>query len=244
MNARVAIALAFFAAVACKRHEEAAPSSTTTAPLSSSGAAVEPLGGVPSAVAAADSDASMESHALDAGLDDPRVARQQALREAQEYGMFGLLNAGAADAGAIGNVFGGDVALDGGSFGAGGLGNIGTLGRGRVGHPSTARLSLGTLTVNGRLPPEVIRRIVRQNFGRFRLCYQEGLRSNPSLQGRVTTKFVIGSDGSVSSAKDNGSDIPDQSVVQCVVRGFSNIAYPQPEGGIVVVTAPVMFSPS
>ena len=37
--------------------------------------------------------------------------------------------------------------------------------------------------VNGRIPREVIQRIVRQNFGRFRLCYENSLRSNPNLQG-------------------------------------------------------------
>jgi len=43
--------------------------------------------------------------------------------------------------------------------------------------------------VNGRLPPEVIQRIVRQNFGRFRNCYESSLRTNPSLTGRVAVKF-------------------------------------------------------
>ena len=47
----------------------------------------------------------------------------------------------------------------------------------------------GAVQVNGRLPPEVIQRIVRQNFGRFRLCYEDGLKSNPELAGRVTVKF-------------------------------------------------------
>ena len=41
----------------------------------------------------------------------------------------------------------------------------------------------GATQVNGRLPPEVIQRIVRQNFGRFRLCYENGLRNNPNLAG-------------------------------------------------------------
>jgi hypothetical protein len=104
-------------------------------------------------------------------------------------------------------------------------------------------LRQGTTMVNGRLPPEVIQRIVRQNFGRFRLCYENGLRSNPALEGTVSVKFVIGRDGAVSSTSDGGSDLPDQSVVSCVVRGFGNLSFPQPEGGIVVVTYPIIFKP-
>lgn len=97
--------------------------------------------------------------------------------------------------------------------------------------------------VTGRLPPEVIQRIVRQNFGRFRLCYENGSRSNPGLSGRVSVKFVIDRSGGVSMASDSGSDLPDKGVVQCVVRGFGNLSFPQPEGGLVTVVYPIMFEP-
>jgi hypothetical protein len=99
------------------------------------------------------------------------------------------------------------------------------------------------VTTNGRLPAEVIQRIVRQNAGRFRLCYEAGLRSNPGLTGRITTKFVIGRDGAVAQAQDAGSDLPSQEVVSCVVRSFTNLSFPQPEGGIATVTYPIVFSP-
>jgi hypothetical protein len=96
--------------------------------------------------------------------------------------------------------------------------------------------------VSGRLPPEAIRRIVRQNFGRFRLCYENGLRGNPTLAGRVTVAFVIGRDGSVQQSQNGGSDLTDPAVVSCVVRAFFGLSFPQPEGGIVSVTYPIVFS--
>src|SRR5687767_8833631 len=43
----------------------------------------------------------------------------------------------------------------------------------------------------GRLPPEVIQRIVRQNFGRFRLCYETELKKQPELTGKVEVTFTI-----------------------------------------------------
>jgi hypothetical protein len=100
-----------------------------------------------------------------------------------------------------------------------------------------------TTTSNGRLPAEVIQRIVRQNFGRFRLCYEAGLRSNPGLQGRVATQFVIGRDGSVNVARDAGSDLPDQQVVQCIVRSFTSLSFPAPDGGVATVTYPIILQP-
>ncbi len=142
-----------------------------------------------------------------------------------------------------------------------GLDSIGTIGRGAGlgdgqgignghgrfmnGHhpkPPVVRLP-GVTTVNGKLPPEVIQRIVRQNFGRFRVCYEGGLRGNPALQGRVAVRFIIGRDGAVSNVSNAGSDLPDPNVVQCVTSAFYGLSFPEPEGGIVSVVYPILFQP-
>lgn len=116
---------------------------------------------------------------------------------------------------------------------------------GRPNHPENGSVRMGTMQVTGRLPPEVVQRIVRRNFARFRLCYEDGVRKNPSLTGRVTTRFTIDRDGTVKGApEDAGSDLPDASVVQCVLRAFSNVSYPQPEDGVVTVVVPLLFSPT
>ncbi|MCU0680776.1 MAG: AgmX/PglI C-terminal domain-containing protein [Polyangiaceae bacterium] len=226
---------------------------------------------------------------------DPHIARQAAIKEAAEFGIIGLLNAGAGgdpnaptapwgrddslgtDAmSARGNMWGDSI---GDSFGAGGLGlsgvgeggggkgegiglgTIGTLGHGsgtgsgqgygaghgRVGGSHQTRapsIRMGATQVSGRLAPEVIQRIVRQNFGRFRNCYENGLKTNPSLTGRVAVRFVISRDGSVASVANGGSDLPDSAVVSCVVRSFGGLSFPQPEGGIVTVVYPLTLSPS
>ena len=167
----------------------------------------------------------------------------------------------------IGDAFGaGGLGLSGIGEGGGGrgegigLGSIGTIGhgsgigtgqgfgngRGHLGGTHRAvvpTVRFGTTSVNGRLPPEVIQRTVRQNFGRFRSCYEGSLRTNPNLQGRVSVKFVIGRDGSVSNVGNGGSDLPDPSVVQCVIRSFYGLSFPEPKDGIVTVTYPIVFSP-
>lgn len=105
------------------------------------------------------------------------------------------------------------------------------------------KMGIGKTIVSGRLPPEVVQRIVRQNFGRFRMCYQTGLTRNPSLEGRVTARFVIGRDGAVSSVANGGSDLPDAAVVSCVLSAFYGLSFPQPDGGIVTVAYPIMLAP-
>lgn len=167
----------------------------------------------------------------------------------------------------IGEAFGaGGLGLSGIGEGGGGrgegigLGSIGTIGHGagtgtgqgfgnghgRLSGTHNAKppqVRMGATTVNGRLPPEVIQRIVRQNYGRFRLCYENGLRNNPNLRGRVAVRFVIGRDGAVSNVGNGGSDLPDGNVVQCVIRAYYGLSFPVPEGGIVTVVYPIMFDP-
>jgi hypothetical protein len=105
--------------------------------------------------------------------------------------------------------------------------------------PFTAR-DAGPVTVGGTgLSPDVIQRVVHQNFGRFRLCYEE--RHTGGLEGRVTTKFVIAPDGSVTMSADGGSDFPDTAVTQCVVRVFNGLSFPSREHGQVTVIYPIVF---
>ena len=224
-------------------------------------------------------------------------ARSEALAQARDFGMIGLLGESslerAGDDGWMRPLERGSPGMaddaDLGTFGGSGLSSIGegsgasgagiarspgsrcaggqcagaaAFGSGRLGarghHTTLPSVRCGTevkpgddpekraagcsTQVNGRLPPEVVQRIVRQNFGRFRACYENGLAKNPSLEGRVAIKFVIDSDGSVSTSHDGGSDLPDASVVSCVVRAMSTPSFPEPAGGIVTVSYPLYLS--
>ncbi|HVJ19277.1 MAG TPA: AgmX/PglI C-terminal domain-containing protein [Polyangiaceae bacterium] len=225
---------------------------------------------------------------------DPHMSRAEALREAQTFGMIGLINTGLAgdpnaptapwgrdtssglDAiSAQGNMWGDTI---GEAFGKGGLGLTGLgeggggrglgIGLGEIGFGHGAGLSHGdgfgkgvgrlngtreskgapqvrpaVTTVSGRLPSEVIQRIVRQNFGRFRMCYQQGLTKNPNLEGRVTARFVIDNTGAVSQVMAGSSDLPDSTVKSCVLSAFYGLSFPAPDGGIVTVSYPIMFAP-
>jgi hypothetical protein len=153
------------------------------------------------------------------------------------------------------------VGQGGGGTGEGvGLGNVGTVGHGagtgtgvgygsghgRLGGAHATRAPAvreGSTQVNGHVAGDVVHRIVRQHFGQMRLCYENGLRNNPTLAGRVIVRFVIARDGTVSLVADGGSDLPDADVVSCVMRAFSGLQFPQPDGGVVTVNYPIVFSP-
>jgi len=145
-----------------------------------------------------------------------------------------------------------------GLHGFGPLGSMGTcagpgpctgIGHDRGGRLGPGRISsfkgprYGTPVTNGRLAAEIIQRIVRLNDGRYRFCYENALRNDPSLHGRVTVKFMIDRSGAVAVAADGGSDIPDEGVRRCVVTSFLGLSFPQPENGTVTVVYPIVFSP-
>lgn len=194
----------------------------------------------------------------------------ESARDAAEFGIIGLLANNSdpspwgggpqgGDASALGDLQLSGIGEGGGGRGEGiGLGSLGTngsgsgtgqgfgSGNGRLGgsRAKPPQVRMGATQVTGRLPPEVIQRIVRQNFGRFRLCYENGLRNNPTLAGKVTVKFVIGKDGSVTQASKSDATMPDAAVVSCIVGTFQALSFPAPEDGKnVVVVYPIQLSP-
>lgn len=181
-------------------------------------------------------------------LENDRMFAEFGIQRTQRAGARGVTSAPSSS-----SVWGPELGDD---VGAGGLGLMGVgtgagsagigSGNGRLGGSHRTRapeLRMGATTVSGRLPPEVIQRIVRQNYGRFRQCYEQGLGRDPELAGRVAVRFVIGRDGTVVNVADGGSDLPDRSVVDCVSRAYYSLAFPRPEGGIVTVVYPIVFSP-
>lgn len=101
----------------------------------------------------------------------------------------------------------------------------------------------GALQVSGRLPPAVIQGVLATREDEVRLCYMDALRRTPRVEGRVSIRLVIGSDGAASNLGNGGSDLPDAAAVACVVAALDGLEFPRPAGGIVTVTAPYLLFP-
>lgn len=139
-----------------------------------------------------------------------------------------------------------------------GLGNLNTIGHGGGGgsgsgygrgsgglrgrRASVPQIRTGTAAVRGSLSKEVIRRYIRRHINQIRYCYEQQLARRPDLSGRVAVRFVISPSGAVSTASVAGSTLGNPAAEQCVARAVQRIAFPQPEGGgVVIVTYPFMF---
>lgn len=104
------------------------------------------------------------------------------------------------------------------------------------------QIRMGSMTVKGSLPSDVILRVWRQSFGRFRVCYGDRLREKPNLEGAVVIKVVIDEQGEVKSSTPHSSSVHDAKLVECVRKAFIGMSFPAPETGVVNVTFPVLFS--
>jgi hypothetical protein len=57
----------------------------------------------------------------------------------------------------------------------------------------------GTTATSGHLDPHAIQLVIKADWEHRRNCYTQGLARNPDPRGRVTPRFVIEADGSVST---------------------------------------------
>lgn len=193
-----------------------------------------------------------------------------ALREGSELdGVFGSSALSSDLAGGIGGLIGakgtqigsGGLGSRGSGLGGGGsaegLGGLGTKGRGSgksgygsgggnfgaKGEGGIGRIG-GDPIILGALDKSLIDAVIKRHMNQIRYCYQRELTKNPNLGGKVTIKFVIAKDGSVSKASVKSSTLGSNAVTSCITGRFMRFKFPEPKGGgIVIVSYPFIFAP-
>jgi hypothetical protein len=110
--------------------------------------------------------------------------------------------------------------------------------RGRQGGVTVA---MGKPTVIGELALDILRRYIYRNRARFQYCYENALRTKPTLAGIVTTKFEIGGDGIVTTSSASGVD---PEISDCFAFVVKRIEFPKPRNEkSVTVTFPFVLRP-
>nr|MBA3501368.1 AgmX/PglI C-terminal domain-containing protein [Deltaproteobacteria bacterium] len=121
----------------------------------------------------------------------------------------------------------------GGRFGAGsGRGMI----RARVATPPAVHIAMPV--VQGSLDKNIIKRYIKRNINRISYCYERELLAKPTLEGTVSTQFLIEAGGKVKSATATGVD---ETVAKCVADVIKTIEFPTVTDGTVQVNYPFNF---
>ncbi len=111
-----------------------------------------------------------------------------------------------------------------------------------TGHHEGAIVQAGDVITLGSLGRDEIDRVIKHNMASIRYCYQKDLQVHPGIGGKVTVKFTIAADGSVSSATTRPTN-PMPAVEACLTTRFMSMQFPHPKGGgLVIVSYPFVFS--
>ncbi|MBI3179048.1 MAG: AgmX/PglI C-terminal domain-containing protein [Deltaproteobacteria bacterium] len=165
-------------------------------------------------------------------------------------GLRGTVPGEAHGAGGMGTR-GNDPGGGGHSLGIGEFGAGDGIGPGGPGGPSLVARDRGRLGVQGPtkvvskgcLLQDVVGRVLARAHSQARYCYERELGRDPNLAGKITTHFVIGPTGAVTSVRIRASTLNDAAVESCLATVIARLVFPPcAGGGTAEVTYPWMFT--
>ena len=107
---------------------------------------------------------------------------------------------------------------------------------------SPAGVRLGALSVTGSMTADAVGKVVRWNLGKIGTCRDAAVERGVKGGGRLSVRFVIDREGTVTTASNGGTDLKDEALIGCVVRAFSSMKFPAPGSGIAMVVCPVVIA--
>jgi TonB family protein len=138
----------------------------------------------------------------------------------------------------------------------GGLGSLGATGAGGKevsgGGALNERAPAGRINLeggediggSGEFDAKLVTAEVKKRLRAIQICYEQQLRRNPGLQGKVVVEFTIEQSGTVSKAAATANTTNDPAVASCVVDTVKRFRFnPGPEGGSVTYSYPFVFAP-
>lgn len=100
-----------------------------------------------------------------------------------------------------------------------------------------------TAQLDGR-SSRLVQAVVLENMAGLRSCYTRQLEDEPTLAGRVETRFTIGPDGAVTRVETPPSTLANEDVEACIRGRFWMMQFPAiPSGQSAVVQFPLLFTP-
>lgn len=96
----------------------------------------------------------------------------------------------------------------------------------------------------GSLDPQAIARVVKGRLSAVKECYERELKRHPKLSGKVIVRFSVDEEGRVTNAAVEEDTLGESSVGRCIVERFERFRFPKPDGGVVTVSYPFIFTPT
>ena len=101
-----------------------------------------------------------------------------------------------------------------------------------------------SLSVQGSLDKEIIRRIVRRHIDEVKYCYELEVVRRRRLKGQATFEFTISPNGEVATARVRSSTLRSPRAESCIVAAIRRWSFPAPYArDVVTVSYPFHFIP-
>lgn len=143
----------------------------------------------------------------------------------------------------------GDVGAPGGPLtrGLGSMGNAGALGGATAGAGQVRGIPIKVprrpTQVQGQIDRDALARVINEHVDEMRGCYERALMKDPTLGGgKVTLEWTIGPGGEVMDIGTKTSSLRSSEVVTCLLGVVRPLRFPKPEGGVVIVSYPILFN--
>jgi TonB family protein len=97
---------------------------------------------------------------------------------------------------------------------------------------------------SGEFDANLVVQTIKTRLRAIQMCYEQQLRRNPTLAGKVTIEFTIQPRGNVTDVHVKDNTTGDAAVGTCVANTVSLFRFnPGPEGGSVTYSYPFVFAP-
>jgi len=152
-------------------------------------------------------------------------------------GTFGLGGGGKGGVGTLGA----EILRGRGGGGIGAMG-AGGIGKGTIGGMVTHATSRSVGVPQGNIDREAVAKVINAHLQEVRACYERALLKDPGLAGKVVLEWTIGTTGVVAAAKTKSSTLRNSAVEGCILSALKSWHFPQPRGGVVIISYPFLFN--
>ncbi len=146
---------------------------------------------------------------------------------------------------------GGQAGTRGGGSGQGvGIGELGTSGGGSVQTGGKAEAEVRgearaeAPEVDGELSQDQISAVMKRNLKALRDCYESALKRDRKLAGKLVIRFEITDEGRTADVEVDEVSLKSGDVASCIKSRAKSWRFPKPDGGSVLVSYPIIFTPS
>ncbi|MDX9722416.1 MAG: AgmX/PglI C-terminal domain-containing protein [Myxococcota bacterium] len=95
----------------------------------------------------------------------------------------------------------------------------------------------------GALAAAVIKETIGEHKDELKTCYEQALLLDPGLEGKLIARFTIDAQGAVSQLSIEPSEgVSNPEATACIFDVFAALRFPAPDGGVVEVSYPLLFS--